>query len=176
LSGLASRTRYIVFFILRKHTLSFNADNASPNDKQTTRLAALPNSFEEANRVQCFNHTLQLSAKVLLRPLNAALGKVLDALEVLEADEDQDDDEMSVCDDDDDAKGDDEDEDEDGLVAEETDDPDDNIDELNALDEEDREKILAKTATVRATVTKLRNLAFAIINSTTLALPVWCRI
>jgi hypothetical protein len=33
------------------------------------------NSFELENRVHCFNHTLQLSAKTLLCPFNAGLGK-----------------------------------------------------------------------------------------------------
>ena len=111
--------------------LSFNADNALPNDKQTTWLAELPNSFEEANHVWCFNHTLQLSTRALLHLFNVGLRK---ALEVLGADEDQDDDTMSVCDDDD-VEGDDE--DEDRLVVEEVDDPDDNINELDALAEED---------------------------------------
>jgi hypothetical protein len=92
----------------------------------------------------------------------------------LVADEDQADDEMSVCDDDDNVEGDDD--DEDRLAAEEVDNPDDNINELDALPEGDRDKILAETAAVCATVSKLRNLPFAIINSTTLALPVWRRI
>jgi hypothetical protein len=55
------------------HTV--NADNAMANDKQMTKLAALPNSFEEENRVRCFNHTMQLSAKALLAPLNPAISQ-----------------------------------------------------------------------------------------------------
>ena len=31
-------------------------------------LDGLPNAFEELNRVRCFNHSLQLSAKGLLKP------------------------------------------------------------------------------------------------------------
>ena len=32
----------------------------------------LPNSFEELNQVRCFNHTIQLSEKVLLKPFSSA--------------------------------------------------------------------------------------------------------
>jgi hypothetical protein len=60
-------------FGLTEKILAFNADNATANDKQTTKLDALNNSFEEANRVRCFNHTLQLSAKALLAPFNTAI-------------------------------------------------------------------------------------------------------
>ena len=35
-------------------------------------LAGLLNAFEEPNEVQCFNHTLQLSAKALLKPFYSA--------------------------------------------------------------------------------------------------------
>ena len=40
------------------HTV--NSDNTTPNDRQTTKLATLDNSFEEANHVQYFNHTATL--------------------------------------------------------------------------------------------------------------------
>ena len=52
--------------------LTFNGDNATSNDKQTTHLHALPNSFDQVNRVRCFNHTIQLSAKKLLEPFTSA--------------------------------------------------------------------------------------------------------
>ncbi|KAJ7577822.1 hypothetical protein C8J56DRAFT_798148, partial [Mycena floridula] len=48
--------------------LAFTADNATSNDKQTETLANLNNSFTAPNRVRCFNHTLNLSVKSLLRP------------------------------------------------------------------------------------------------------------
>jgi hypothetical protein len=35
-------------------------------------LVMLPNTFEELNRVRCFNHTIQLSAKALLKPFSSA--------------------------------------------------------------------------------------------------------
>ena len=62
-------------FGLTEKIHALNADNATSNDKQTTKLDALPNSFEEENRVRCFNHTMQLSAKSLLAPLNPAISQ-----------------------------------------------------------------------------------------------------
>ncbi|KAI0284538.1 hypothetical protein BC826DRAFT_960512 [Russula brevipes] len=49
--------------------LAFNVDNATSNDKQTVTLHTLPNSFDQVNHICCFNHTMQLSAKRLLKPL-----------------------------------------------------------------------------------------------------------
>ena len=41
---------------------------------QMTKLSRLKNNkFESINRVRCFNHTIQLAAKVLLQPLNPAI-------------------------------------------------------------------------------------------------------
>jgi hypothetical protein len=37
---------------------------------QTEKLDQLPNSFNIINGVCCFNHTMQLSAKALLKPFN----------------------------------------------------------------------------------------------------------
>ena len=54
--------------------LAFNGDNATSNDKQTDCLNALPNSFNQVNRVRCFNHTMQLSAKRLLKPFTSSTG------------------------------------------------------------------------------------------------------
>lgn len=50
--------------------LAFIGDNASNNDTQTAQLEKLANSFEAANRVHCFNHTMQISAKALLKPFS----------------------------------------------------------------------------------------------------------
>ena len=169
----------LVRFGIKDKILSFNADNALPNDKQTSKLADLPNSFEAVNRVRCFNHTMQLSARTLLAPFNAALGQALDVLEEDGDEMDEDDEMVSDGDSDDHGNGksdnDDEDEevDEDGQNEEECDDPDDSIDELQTMSEEDRTRILEETCVVRTTVTKIRKLAFAIINSTTVALPAW---
>jgi len=57
--------------------LAMNADNAAPNDMQTTILAQLNNSFEEDQHAQCFNHMIQLTTKTLLHPINTALGKAM---------------------------------------------------------------------------------------------------
>ena len=61
-------------FGLTQKILAVNADNATANDKQTMKLSKLANSFEEEHRARCFNHTIQLSAKTLLKPFNTALG------------------------------------------------------------------------------------------------------
>jgi hypothetical protein len=54
--------------------LSFTGDSATSNDTQTTTLSTNPNnSFAAANRVRCFNHVLNLSAKSLLRPFQKTL-------------------------------------------------------------------------------------------------------
>ncbi|KAG1750336.1 uncharacterized protein EDB91DRAFT_1196368 [Suillus paluster] len=71
-------------FGLTKRILAVNADNATANDSQTTKLASLDNSFESVNRVRCFNHTLQLAAKALLKPFNS------ESLSASEADDDVD--------------------------------------------------------------------------------------
>jgi hypothetical protein len=47
--------------------LTINADNVMLNDKQMSHLDKLPNLFKQVNHVRCFNHTLQLSAKALLK-------------------------------------------------------------------------------------------------------------
>ena len=127
-----------------------NADNATSNDTQGETLAEMPNSFELKNRVRCFNHTLQLSTKTLLRPFNAGLGKAT---------------EDGTCDDvddllsqgiDDNDDNDEEEDEEDGLpVIPDEDDIDNGIDELDALDADSREAIMNDTAAVRETVTKV---------------------
>lgn len=156
-------------FGLTEKVLAVNADNASSNDTQTEALAEHDNSFEAVNRVRCFNHTGQLSAKAVLEPFNPALGKakvpedgdtecdagVPGPMTAAESDEDIGDEEIEE--------------------REDTDDSDDGIEELQELDEADRDNIIKDTAIVRGAVTKLRNLSFAIIHSTTKALPAWRR-
>lgn len=62
-------------FGLTKRIHAVNADNATSNDTQTTKLDQLDNTFDKENRVRCFNHTLQLSAKALLKPFNIGLSE-----------------------------------------------------------------------------------------------------
>jgi hypothetical protein len=51
------------------------ADNASSNNVQAAVLFTLENTFDIANHVRCFNHTIQLSGKALIKPFNAGMGK-----------------------------------------------------------------------------------------------------
>jgi hypothetical protein len=195
--------------------LGVTADNATSNDTQRKKLARMDNSFLEQNHVRCFNHTLQLSAKALLRPFNPALGKAADincnggqdGLLVMEDDDenghdgesdhdgedDHDGENGHDSEDDHDSKDDHDSEDDhdgendhDGGNDEEgdlpnipdiddgdDDDDDDGIDEVDNLDSRSRAKLVEDTAIVRAVVSKLRQLSFSIVRSTTIALPAW---
>lgn len=154
-----------------------NADNATSNNTQGEALANMDNSFVMEHRVRCFNHTLQLSAKTLLCPFNAGLGKATERddndIDPLDLDINGDDSEDGEDEDEDEDEN--EDEDEDLLDLDSTDNLDDGVDELDELDPDAREEVMADTAAVRKVVTKLRHLAFAIVRSTTIALPAWRR-
>jgi hypothetical protein len=139
------------------------ADNASSNDTQVAALAAMPNSFELDSRVRCFNHTLQLSAKALLRPFNAGLGdvteesadNVVDDLPSMEDDSDDDDDDNDDDDDDSNSNN------NNNLPDVLEDDVDDGMDELDNLDADAREELLADTAALRQTVSKACKFSFS---------------
>jgi hypothetical protein len=132
--------------------LALNADNAASNDTQVTTLAAMPNSFDTVNRVRCFNHTLQLSAKALLKPFNVGLASGKDA-STPDADADSsdvgtNDGPLLSTDSDDDENADDRDGDpEDGI--------EDDADEPSELDEAELADLMEKTAVVRAVVSKV---------------------
>jgi hypothetical protein len=151
--------KMLVEYGMQEKVLSINADNASSNNTQTTHLATLDNSFDEEARLRCFNHTVSLSSKELLKPFNPALGAAAPA-------DEHDDDELS-----DHGNTDDE---EDAEELSNVD--DDGIDELESLSAWERDDLLAETAAARAVVTKLRSLSFAILRSTTLTLPAWNRL
>jgi len=51
------------------------ADNASSNNVQVAALYGLKNSFDKANHIWCFNHTIQLSGKALIKPFNVGMSK-----------------------------------------------------------------------------------------------------
>lgn len=156
--------------------LAMNADNASSNDTQGEALAGMPNSFVQEHRVRCFNHTLQLSAKTLLRPFNSGLGKGAEDDDAKDVDDLLDSEDESDSEDDDEGDGDgDGDDAEDPMALLDAGVIDDGIDELGALDEATRDEILTDTAAVREMVTKLRRLSFSIVRSTTIALPAWRR-
>ena len=141
-----------------------NADNALLNDTQGETLTAMPSSFELENHVHCFNHTLQLSAKALFHLSNAALGKATD-----DGDDNGVNDLLDLDDDD-------EDKDKDKILPyiPNIDDIDNSIDKLDELNEETCEGMIPDTATVHEMVSKLHHLFFAIVQSTTITLPVWC--
>jgi hypothetical protein len=140
---------------LSKKILAINADNATSNDTQTTKLDELDNSFDEENRVRCFNHTLQLSAKSLLKPFNTALsGTTTDNNNDNVAS--QDDNPAQVVEDDSEEEG--TDEDKESSVDLEGDVEDDNVDELQELTEEEQRKVLEETTIVRETITKVCHL------------------
>jgi hypothetical protein len=132
--------------------LALNADNAASNDTQVTTLATMPNSFDAVNRVRCFNHTLQLSAKALLKPFNVGLASGKDA-STLDADADSSDvgtnnGPLLSTDSDDDENADDRDGDpEDGI--------EDDADEPLELDKAELADLMEKTAVVRAVVSKV---------------------
>jgi hypothetical protein len=134
--------------------LALNADNATSNDTQTAALAQMKNTFEEVNRARCFNHTLQLSAKTLLKPFNAGMSLTTS---VFEEEFDHLDDETPLDNDvEGDNEGDSDGDEHDAGEGEPEDADSDEIDELSQLDEQEREKILMDTAVVRRTVTKVR--------------------
>lgn len=124
--------------------LSFTGDNASSNDTQTDTLSNNPsNSFDSINRVRCLNHTLQLSAKAILKLFtkdddtdkadgDAALDVAFDDIEDLPELEDPSDSEG--------------DEEEDG---------DEDPDELLDINEADKERLIQDTTDVRFTLTKV---------------------
>jgi len=147
-------------FGLEDKILAFNADNATSNDTQTTQLASFANSFEEYNRVRCFNHTVQLSAKELLKPFNAGMsGKLWKNLNdggEVEAKVDNGDGE-----DEDDEDDDEEDKDDDSENGD--DDPVDDIDEIDEMSDDERFEIETNTGIVRETVTKVYYLKFTML-------------
>jgi hypothetical protein len=118
-----------------------------------TKLDAMSNSFDEVNRVRCFNHTLQLSAKTLLKPFNVGFSsnKAGDK-QTSDGNEDSDGDSDGLLveedlDDDKEGMGD----DECGL----NDDIEDDVDELGELDEDRLTKLMEETAAVHAVVSKV---------------------
>jgi len=116
----------------------------------------LPNSFEELNRVRCFNHTIQLSAKALLKPFSSAGSTETenetengdDSMPDLQAMDDEDDEEEEG---EDDPDADDEDkEEEEDLLAD--------------LDDDEREELINNTEAVRMMLNKV-HLNVSIISS-----------
>ena len=148
------------------HTV--NADNPTTNDRQTTKLTTLDNSFEEANHVQCFNHTLQLSTKALLTSFNMAISQVAARSNKMPEDDDNQlvphenvYDKFASDDDDDDDN-------ESEEVVDEVDEGD-GIDELDKMSGVEQNWVLENTAEVHETVTKVHQYTFAL----TLVIHYW---
>lgn len=105
-----------------------------------------------------------------MRPFNPALGKAPD----IDSEGDQDDlDVGGNVSGDDDCNDGEKDDQRDVLDVHDVD--DDDIDELGDLDADSREELMADATVVRTTISKLRQLSFSIIRSTTVALPQWRR-
>ena len=152
--------------------MTFVGDNATSNDRQTARLHRLPNAFESINRVRCFNHTMQLSVKALLR-LFTSPTSTASPDETLTAQPDDDDldgndddpptlhelngDDGSDSDsNDDDNDTDEEDSDNEGGLNAKASRIDAEVDGIfDGLAEEEREHLLDNTAAVRTTLDKV---------------------
>ena len=119
--------------------MAFNGDNATSNDTQTDALDELPNSFESVNRVRCFNHTMQLSAKALLAPFSGPCTDK-DADDIPDADDDDDEEEEEVAD---------------GGEDEDDDDDERDNDPMDLLSEDEQAELLRDTAAARATLQKV---------------------
>jgi hypothetical protein len=104
----------------------------------------LPNSFEELNRVRFFNHTIQLSAKALLKPFSSA-GSTETDNETENGDDSMP--ELQVMDDEDDEEDDPDVDDEDNEEEE---------DLLAELDDDEREELINNTEAVRTMLNKVR--------------------
>ena len=115
------------------------------------------NSFNSQNGVRCFNHTLQLSAKALLRPFSVKIDDDQDNEDDVDADEPEaeDPDDLSYLN----ANTDNDDEDNEALdIGGEEDEEevdDDGIDELDDLGPYTRSALLNETQEVRHALSKV---------------------
>jgi hypothetical protein len=143
--------RMLQQFKLTKKILAVNTDNTTLNDTQTTKLDQLDNAFDKENRVRCFNYTLQLSVKALLKPFNIGLsGNATDDNNEVAQDNNSD---LGMLEDEEQDEGSEEDEEE----QIEKEDAEDDINKLKDLSEDEQNWVLEETAIVCETVTKVRN-------------------
>jgi hypothetical protein len=150
--------------------LAITCDNASANNSMVDELFVTVDGFAgEAARVRCFLHIISIVAKTLLKQFDVPPKK--------KGDKTQDvlDQELYTL-----AAG--IEEEELQTQAElEDDEPDDNVNdivhqwELN-MDDDEQDSLHADLRPIRLLLLKLRKLAFKIIHSTTIILPVWCQI
>jgi hypothetical protein len=107
-------------------------------------LDELPNTFEELNLVRCFNHTIQLSAKGLLKPFYSVGSTETDN------ETEYGDDGMPAL-----QAMDDEEEEGEGDPDADDDEEEEEEDPLGALDDDEREELINNTEAVRMTLNKV---------------------
>jgi hypothetical protein len=141
-------------FRLKNKILTFNSDNALQNDMQAVELTRRANSFSQDNCIRCFNHTMQLSVRALLKPFTKSMSSV----------DDEGQPEVPGCDD---GQAVDDDEDSNSFLhlneleddaEEDLNAKDDGVDNPDELDEEEYKELLEETAVVRDTIAKVRTL------------------
>ncbi|KAF8256683.1 hypothetical protein EI94DRAFT_1852533 [Lactarius quietus] len=157
-------------FSIEDKILAFTTDNTTNNDTQTDTLTTLANSFWPRNHIRCFNHTLNLSTKALLKLFYAKWNEDEEGVDDVDLPDEAMEDFLPL----EDSDGDDDNNDPPQALSA-IDDDDDNIDELDELDNLDKEDMQRDTFAVRLTVIKLRKLAFTILRSPTTLLPAWCK-
>jgi hypothetical protein len=132
---------------------AFTSDNATSNDTQVTELHMKDNSFNASNHVRCFNHTIQLSCKALLKPFSSCIASsttddddMVDLMGIEDDDEDSDENEGEelACNIDDNMDN----------------DTDDGIDKLDALGKEEQVEFLEVTEVIKEAVTKVKMLRY----------------
>ena len=153
--------KMLISYGIEAKILFFVANNTSTNDMQTTVLATLDNTFKEKAHIWCFTHTVSLATKSFLTPFNSAIG-IAANIEGGSANADE-----IVLDE----------EDEDEGKAKEDDKPDvdDGINEIEALDKLAWEALIIDTDNIQSVVIKVRQLSFALINLSTIALLAWLK-
>ena len=142
--------------------MSFNGDNATSNDKQTEFLHTLPNSFNQVIQVCCFNHTMQLSAKALLKPFNGPMVTDDDDLDVNTASSDDNDDLPALEDLDGDENNDNDDEGSDDKGND-----DEEEDMLEIMDANERDALFENMAIVQTTLDKVSQYLLCLVISLT---------
>jgi hypothetical protein len=127
------------------------------------RLHQLPNKFKSVNRIRCFNHTLQLSVKALLRPFASASpipepGDNIpdDDSEIVTLEEEEEEEEAEDSDDEGSREGDDE-ADAEGEVDE----------AFDGLTDEEHEQLLENTSAVCTVLNKVESILITWIAAVT---------
>jgi hypothetical protein len=113
---------------------------------QTEKLAAKDNSFREVNQVRCFNHSIQLSTRALLRPFNTGLGSKIDITDKVDDSTEGTKQFATVAEDEDECPD---------IEDNDCGEDDSGEDEFEGMASAEHETLLADTTAVRETVTKV---------------------